>query len=78
MSNRQIDLSALRRQLLNAETAIIDLNREITEAIVTKKPTGTRSAVLDEIIEARDTLRARLARFEAIERSGAARANTSS
>ena len=43
MSNRQTDLSVLRRDVLNAETAVIALNRQLTEAIIANRATGTLS-----------------------------------
>jgi hypothetical protein len=64
MSNRRPDMVDLRKHLLHAENAIIDLNRRLTAAIVWKQATRGLSAELDAVIEARDLLRARLERHE--------------
>jgi hypothetical protein len=65
MSHRQTDIAALRHNLLAAETSIIDLNRQLTDAIVWKRAPGGLSAELDGVIAARDSMKARLARLDA-------------
>jgi len=64
MSHRPADLPTLRRQLFDAENAIIDLNRRLTDAIVWKRATGPLSSALDTVIEARDFMQASLKRLE--------------
>jgi hypothetical protein len=58
------DIETLRGYLLDAESEIVDLNRRITAAIVAKQATGGLSSELHDIIEARDFMKARLARLE--------------
>jgi hypothetical protein len=69
MSNRTTDLNILRRDVLNAEMVVIDLNRQLTGAMVTSRPTGTLSSELDAVIEARNVMRQRLSRLEGQEPS---------
>jgi hypothetical protein len=58
------DIAALRKHIRDAEIAVMELNRQITDAIVTKRPTGDLSQEMVEIIEVRDFMKARLARLE--------------
>jgi len=64
VSNRQTDTEALRRDILKVETAIIDLNRKLTEAIVSKQATGSLSSDLNEMIGSRDFMLERLKRLK--------------
>jgi hypothetical protein len=64
VSNRQTDIEGLHRDVLNAETAIIDLNRKLTATIVSKRATGNLSAELDQMIGTRDFMRERLKRLK--------------
>jgi hypothetical protein len=64
MSHRQADLATLRRQLFDAENAIVDLNRRLTEAIIWKRAPGSLSRERDAAVEARDFMRASLKRLE--------------
>jgi len=64
MSQRQTDLPTLKRHLLDAENAIIDINRRLTDAIVWKRATGSLSSELDAAIEARDFMRSNLKQLE--------------
>jgi len=50
--------------LVDAESDIAELNRQITAAIVDELQTGGLSAELAAIIEARDAISARLSRLE--------------
>jgi hypothetical protein len=64
VSNRQTDIEGLHRDVLNAETANIDLNRKLTATIVSKRATGNLSAELDQMIGTRDFMRERLKRLK--------------
>jgi hypothetical protein len=57
------DVEGLRQHLADVDIAIIELSRQITEAIVSKQATRGLSIELHDIIEARDFMRARLARL---------------
>jgi len=65
MSNRQTDLEGLHREVAEAEQTIIDLNRRLTDAIVSKRATGNLSVELDRMIGTRDFMRERLKRLKA-------------
>jgi hypothetical protein len=54
----------LRHHLRETENTIIALNRQLTEAIVWKRPTGNLSTELDETVKARDFLKSRLQRLD--------------
>jgi hypothetical protein len=58
------DFAALTQHLADTEIAVIELSRQITEAIVAKRPAGGLSTELREIMEARDCIRARLAALQ--------------
>jgi len=64
MSNRTLTIADLRQSIANAETEILLLERQLTDAIVSKRATGSLSSEIGEISEARDFLKARLARLE--------------
>jgi len=64
VSNRQTDTESLRRDIAKVETAIIDLNRRLTEAIVSKQATGSLSTELSEMIGSRDFMVERLKRLK--------------
>lgn len=63
MSNRKPDIESLRGEVVNAEQAIIDLNRRLTAAIIAKQPAGVLSSELHEMIGARDFMVERLKRL---------------
>ena len=65
MSNRLSDIEGVQREIMDAERAIIDLNRRLTEAIVWKRAPGNLSAELDRMIGTRDFMRERLKRLKA-------------
>ena len=65
MSDRRTDSEGLRREVLRAEATIIELNRKLTAAIVEKRATGSLSAELNETIDSRDVMVARLKRLTA-------------
>jgi hypothetical protein len=58
------DITTLKQHVAEAEIAVIELSRQITEAIVSKRPAGALSAELSEIMEARDFMQARLTRLQ--------------
>jgi hypothetical protein len=60
MSNRLTDIEGLHREVIDAELTIIDLNRRLTDAIVSKRATGNLSVELEQIIGTRDFMRERL------------------
>jgi hypothetical protein len=57
------DFAALRRHLLAAENAIIDINRALTDAIIAKRPVGRLYDELEEVMEQRDQARESLKRL---------------
>jgi hypothetical protein len=63
MSNRTLDIETLRRHVAEAETQMLLLSRQLTDAIVAKRATGTLSTELNEIAEAHDFMAARLAQL---------------
>jgi hypothetical protein len=63
MSKRTLDIETLRRRVTDAETQMLLLSRQLTDAIVAKRATGSLSTELHEIAEARDFMAARLARL---------------
>ncbi len=65
MSNRKTDIESLRRDIREAETAIIDLNRKLTAAIVAKQSAGTLSSELNAKIDDRNVMIDRLKRLTA-------------
>ena len=64
MSGGREEIEALRHHEREVEDAIDDLNRQITAAIVAEIQSGGLSAELVAIVEARDLIRARIARLE--------------
>lgn len=64
MSNRQTDFEGLRREVMAAELAIVDLNRKLTAAIVSKRASGNLSTELDQMIGRRNWLQERLKRLK--------------
>jgi hypothetical protein len=64
MSNRTLDIDTLRRHVGDAEFQMLLLQRQLTDAIVAKRPTGALSTEIAEIAEAHDFMAARLARLE--------------
>jgi hypothetical protein len=65
MSNRKTDIEQLRRDLLAIETAIIDLNRKLTAAIVAKQTAGNLTSELSARMDDRDRMVERLKRLNA-------------
>ncbi len=65
MSNRKTDIETLRREILTTDTAIIDINRKLTAAIVAKQSAGTLSSELNAMIDDRNLLIERLKRLTA-------------
>jgi len=65
MSNRKTDIEALRREILATDTEIIDINRQLTAAIVAKQSAGTLSSELNAKIDDRNLLIERLKRLTA-------------
>jgi hypothetical protein len=63
MSNRLTDIEGLHREVMDAELTIIDLNRKLTGAIVSKRATGNLSVELERMIGTRDFMRERLKRL---------------
>jgi hypothetical protein len=63
MSNRLTDIEGLHREVRDAELTIVDLNRRLTDAIVSKRATGNLSVELEQIIGTRDFMRERLKRL---------------
>jgi hypothetical protein len=60
MSNRTVTASDLRQQLAHAEAELVRLNRDLTDAIVAKRPTGSLSTEIAEATAARDRMRSKL------------------
>jgi len=60
MSNRTVTASDLRQQLAHAEAELVRLNRDLTDAIVAKRPTGSLSEEIAEATAARDRMRSKV------------------
>jgi len=60
MSNRTAANTDLRQQLADADAELLRLSRQLTDAIVAKRATGTLSTEIAAVTEARDRMRSRL------------------